>query len=72
MKRNDIADIEPKIYEPIENEPGKAPRKVILDRRRKEFNSKSVQHELQQLEINLGNITSQESKLPLESFDDDS
>jgi len=46
MKRSDIAWIDPKIYEPIENAPGKAPRKVILDRRRKEFNSYSVSEEL--------------------------
>jgi dynein heavy chain len=73
MKRKDIADIEPKIYEPMENDPGKAPRKVILDRRRKEFNSKSVQHELKLLGINLSDKNDNaEAKLPLEAFDDDS
>lgn len=73
MKRKDIADIEPKIYEPMENEPGKAPRKVILDRRRKEFNTISVQNELDNIGINLSvKNESAESKLPLEAFDDDS
>lgn len=73
MKRKDIADIEPKIYEPMENEPGKAPRKVILDRRRKEYNSKSVQLELEAQGVNLSDKDeSKESHLPLEAFDDDS
>lgn len=57
----------------MENEPGKAPRKVILDRRRKEYNSKSVQLELEAQGVNLSDKDeSKESKLPLEAFDDDS
>lgn len=72
MKRSDIAWIDPKIYEPIENAPGKAPRKVILDRRRKEFNSFSVTEELSNLGIDFGVADEcKEAKLPLTAFDDD-
>lgn len=72
MKRSDIAWIDPKIYEPIENAPGKAPRKVILDRRRKEFNSFSVTEELKNLGIDFRiQDKSKEAMLPLVAFDDD-
>jgi hypothetical protein len=72
-RRQDIAQVEPKVFEPYKNNVGKPPRKVIIDRKIKEFNSFDIKHELKHYGIDFNTtLTSNESNLKLEWFDDSS
>lgn len=70
-KRLDVAYIEPKIQEPFNNEAGHAPRKVLIDRRLKQFNALDIHEELEDLGIDFNapknNLI---QTLKLEWFDD--
>jgi len=69
-RRIDIAHIEPKVFEPFINSAGKAPRKVIIDRKVKEFNDLEVEAELRKYNIDFSSeIRNKENIIKLEFFD---
>jgi hypothetical protein len=74
-RRNDIAQLDPKVFEPFKNNVGKPPRKVIINRKIKEFNDVDITTELKRHGIDFTNtdsVISNEAHLKLEWFDDSS
>jgi len=67
-KRNGIIEIEPKVFEPYEPIPGRAPRKVVIDRKKKQYASLDVSNLLKGVDVNYSQ--SSDAWLPLEPFDD--
>jgi len=65
-----VANVEPKVTEPFEPIPGRVPRKVALDRKRKEFASIAIEEELAKLDIDFNQPPGPENWLELELFDD--
>jgi len=68
--KDGVAFVEPKVTEPYEPIPGRVPRKVAIDRKRKEFASISIEDELTKRGIDFNTPPGQESWLSLELFDD--
>lgn len=66
-----VADAEPKVFETIEPIPGRVPRKVEIDRRKKEYKSYDIERLLHEAGINKDEEPSYLNWLPLELFDDD-
>ena len=58
---------EPKVFLPLKKEPGQVPRKVEVERRRREFETIPLESVLAELGIDLAK---EEAFLPLEAFDD--
>uniref|UniRef100_A0A0G4F0A6 Dynein heavy chain 1, axonemal n=1 Tax=Chromera velia CCMP2878 TaxID=1169474 RepID=A0A0G4F0A6_9ALVE len=67
----DVAPVDPKVIEPFDQAPGKAPRKVVVERKKKWFQSQDIQHLLSVRGINYSDPSFDENRwLPLEPFDD--
>jgi len=70
-KRQDVADVDPKVMEPFQPIPGKPLRKVAIDRQRKLFASLNIEELLLEFGIDYRNPTpSNADWLSLEPFDD--
>mmetsp|Transcript_26004 Transcript_26004/g.4450 ORF Transcript_26004/g.4450 Transcript_26004/m.4450 type:complete len:98 (-) Transcript_26004:3-296(-) len=68
MKREGIADVNPKVFEPFAPIPGRAPRKVVIDRKKKRYASIDIEELLREFGVDYGKAS--EAWLDLVSFDD--
>ena len=57
--------VEPKVMEPFDPIPGKVPRKVAIDRKKKEYASFNIKELLLSKEIDFNNNDRRETWLPL-------
>lgn len=62
--------IDPKVMEPYEPIPGRVPRKVAIDRKKKEYASYNLEQLFAENSIDFNNINKNVEWLPLELFDD--
>lgn len=62
--------IDPKVMEPYDPIPGRVPRKVAIDRKKKEYSSYNLEELLAMEDINFNEKGHPSSWLPLELFDD--
>lgn len=69
-KREGVIDIDPKVFEPFEPIPGRAPRKVVIDRKKKLYASLMIINLLREESVDYSKEN--HSWLPLEPFDDSS
>lgn len=70
-KREGVAEVEPKVMEPYVPIPGRPPRKVVIDRLKKQYASFDIEDLLKELGVDFRNPNKgQEGWLPLEPFDD--
>lgn len=67
-KREGVADVDPKVFEPYAPIPGRAPRKVVIDRKKKLYASLKVEELLKDQGVDYSK--SVQAWLPLEPFDD--
>ena len=67
-KREGVADVDPKVFEPYAPIPGRTPRKVVIDRKKKLFASLRIEDLLKEQGIEYTKPI--EAWLPLEPFDD--
>lgn len=70
MEKRDDDTIDPKVIEPYEPIPGRVPRKVAIDRKKKEYASYNLEDLLHAEEIDFNNQVASLQWLPLELFDD--
>ena len=68
LKREGVALLDPKVFESHEPIPGKVPRKVVIDRKRKQFAALNIEDLLKKEGLDLAQP--QTAWLPLEPFDD--
>lgn len=67
-KREGVADIDPKVFEPYMPIPGRTPRKVVIDRKKKLFASLRIEDLLKNEGVDYSRPIA--AWLPLEPFDD--
>ena len=71
-KREGVAVVDPKVMEPYVPIPGRPPRKVVIDRLKKQYSSFDIEDLLKELNVDFRNPKKcTEGWLPLEPFDDE-
>lgn len=68
--KNDIITVDPKVMEPYDPIPGRVPRKVAIDRKKKEYASFDIEQLLLDEGLDLNDPNNNVNWLPLELFDD--
>jgi len=69
-EQNDLITVDPKVMEPYDPIPGRVPRKVAIDRLKKEYASFSIEDLLFAEGVDVNNPNKNVNWLPLELFDD--